>query len=57
MDEYKIDHRDIKPENILLTSKGEVKIIDFGYSRILNDKENYLKDKSFCGTFYFISPF
>lgn len=51
---YKIIHRDMKPSNILLNSKGEVKICDFGVSGvILNSVEGA---HTFVGTSYYMSP-
>ncbi len=52
----KITHRDIKPDNILIASNDPfvVKLSDFGLSKVVNDKETFLK--TFCGTLLYCAP-
>lgn len=51
-DAHRIIHRDIKPSNILCTSRGEIKICDFGVS---GELINSIAD-TFVGTSTYMSP-
>lgn len=54
-----IVHRDLKPENFLLessSSKADIKVIDFGLSKILVGGTTLQKMKTRAGTPYYISP-
>lgn len=44
-----IVYRDLKPENILLDARGHVKLVDFGFAKVVGDREfcpDSLKKKS-----------
>lgn len=45
-------HRDLKPENLLLSKNGEVKISDFGFSKMLSPD----LAATYCGSPYYTAP-
>ena len=51
---YGIIHRDIKPDNVMISEKGQVKLIDFNASRIYKKDEN--RDTRILGTTGYAAP-
>ena len=52
--EKKIIHRDLKPSNILVNSKGEIKIADFGVSTMVEG--SWAQKKTMIGTYIYMAP-
>ena len=50
-----IIHRDIKPQNAMLLKNGNLKLIDFGITKMQNSEPLTMTDKA-IGTVHYISP-
>jgi serine/threonine protein kinase len=55
-DSAKLVHRDLKPSNLMVNSKGELKITDFGIACTLRDSVSYVSVRTSSGTLNYMSP-
>ena len=54
--EQGVIHRDLKPANVLVTAKGQAKVVDWGLARHLQDDSGLTKTGILIGTPAYMSP-
>ena len=54
--DFSIVHRDLKPDNILISNRGKTKILDFGISKLVDDKHRLTATGSMVGTPAYMAP-
>jgi serine/threonine protein kinase len=52
----RVIHRDLKPANLMLNSRSELKITDFGIACTLRDSMSYVSVRTSSGTLNYMSP-